>query len=99
MQVLLVPPMHEQWITLLGAVHFPIELRREVVDPTFVPPFFSVGIQRGVRIKALDLRWISRTPDPERANTEFHPRFRLVYFGGHTLNEPIDILPAPIVTR
>ena len=93
------PPAKQRRETLRPTVA-PIELRRQVVDPSLAHPFDRVPVELLVLIDpSLDARRNARHVDPERTHAKLHARPFGVHHLAHPADERIDIVPAPVGSR
>src|SRR6185436_9812988 len=99
--ILLHPPFQQHRKTQLRSVDRPIELRREIVSPSIQHPLSGVAVQLGVGVKRVagSFRWITRTPDAERADSEFHPWLRFLDPDVYLVDQAVDVGAAPVVAR
>ena len=91
------PPIEQHRKTLLLRLDGPIELRRKVIHPAVRQPFARISVKFGVSVESFDLRRISRAPDAERADAEFHPRLRRLDGLIDAADESVHVLAPPVV--
>src|SRR4051794_40352747 len=96
LHVLLGPPRDQFRVGLLLTLHLPINLRGQIIEPTFLLPLLGVGIKRGVLIKPLPARRVFRPPNPKRTNAPQPPWLKLLPLIVHPLDKMVDVFPPPI---
>ena len=96
-RILRPPPCVECAKAILRRVDLPIELWREIVDPSFAQPFARVGVGLAEGIESIDSFRIARAPDAEWADANGDPRLCDVHALIELLNEVIDVVATPIV--
>src|SRR5688500_14267194 len=95
--VLLRPPGEQGGVALRRRLNRPVQLRREVVEPSFHQPFARVSINLLVRVEALDRRGIPWPPNAERAHAELDAGLRPLDGAVEISHEDVDVAAAPVV--
>src|SRR5262245_34967037 len=67
------PPFEKDRKTLFVLAYWPIELRRQVINPPVDQPAARVRVKRIISVQSFDLRWESRPPDSKRTDAESDP--------------------------
>src|SRR5438105_884359 len=96
-RILRTPPRVECAEAILGCVDLPIELRREIIDPSLAQPFSSVGIRLLEGVEPVDAFRRSGTPDTERTDSHRHPWLRDVNTLIKRRDKIVDVVTPPIV--
>src|SRR5262245_27841092 len=73
-RVLFRPPFEQGWKALFRRGGRPIELRGQVIHPSFHQPTAGIGIKFRVGIEAAHARWKTGAPDPKWTDAKPHPR-------------------------
>lgn len=97
MIVLRVPPVVEILKRLSSRVDRPVELRREIVEPSLVQPLFRVAVKRFVRVHSDDARRVSRAPDSKRRHAEIHVTVVVLDEIVRVANQLVDVFSSPVV--
>src|SRR5437764_11305032 len=92
------PPGIQNAEPILLSADLPVELRREIVEPSIGKPPLRVGVDLSESVEAGDSCRATRPPDPERADPDEHGRPDLLDALVEISNERIDVRAAPGVT-
>lgn len=90
------PPLQESHKACVRVRDVPVELRREVVDPSLAEPQSRVGVEFFVLVESFDLFGVSGSPHTERAYADFDPRFDFLGVSVEALDELVDVVSAPV---
>src|SRR5207249_9554465 len=96
LHILIGPPFQKRRKALVRGIDRPIKLGSKIIDPAAGEPLSRICVEPRVGVETSDLRRINRTPDPERADSEFHPRLRRLDGVVHPTNKPVDVFTPPI---
>ena len=91
------PPVEQSGKTLLRRRDRPVELRREVVDPSLLKPFAGIRVDARVRVETLHAGRVIGPPDPKWRDAHLDRRLDRVYLSVHSLDEPVDVGPSPVI--
>src|SRR5207249_1843797 len=89
------PPCVEGAKPILGATDLPVELRRNVVEPSFAQPALGVGVDLRECIETRDATRRAGSPDPEWTDADERGRTNRFDAFVQRLNELVDVRAAP----
>ena len=89
------PPRIQSREALLVIIQRPIELWREIIDPTLTQPASGVGERLGIRIQTGDALWMPWPPDAEWADADQYPALLRLDLAVQRAHEVVDVRATP----
>src|SRR5437870_1282186 len=95
--ILFHPPFEKRSKALFGRIDWPVELRRQVIHPSFCQPFAGIRVQLAIGVESFNLRGGTWSPDSKRTDAKLHPRLGRFDRIINATNECVHIFPSPIL--
>ena len=95
-RVFTLPPAQQVRECLSLFIDGPVELGREIIDPSLVQPKFGICIELFVLVKSGNGGWIARTPDAEGAQAKLDMFFLLFDLSIEPFDQFVDPIPSPV---